>query len=187
MPAKRGSLATRKVIAIFIYDTSERMDLSIDSLKALYGLTDAEARVCDLLYQSRNLPEAAAILGAIHKLLVPGGQLLVEMLDPAKVDKTDTNWWFTDDSGIWGESAFLHLGERFWDDAEKLSTERFHTIDLTTGQLSEMQLNDQTYRPADLAGTLRKSGFGEPALIPAWDGLDLYDAAEWLVYIARGT
>ena len=62
MPAKRGSLASRKVIAIFIYDTSERMDLSIDNLKALYGLTDAEARVCDLLYQSRNLPEAAALL-----------------------------------------------------------------------------------------------------------------------------
>jgi DNA-binding CsgD family transcriptional regulator len=62
IPAKRGSLATRKVIALFIYDTSERMDLSIDSLKALYGLTDAEARVCDLLYQSRNLPEAAQIL-----------------------------------------------------------------------------------------------------------------------------
>jgi DNA-binding CsgD family transcriptional regulator len=62
MPAKRGSLATRKVIALFIYDTSERMDLSIDNLKALYGLTDAEARVCDLLYQSRNLPEAAAVL-----------------------------------------------------------------------------------------------------------------------------
>jgi len=62
MPPRRGSLATRKVIALFIYDTSKRMELSIDSLKALYGLTDAEARVCDLLYKSRNLPEAAELL-----------------------------------------------------------------------------------------------------------------------------
>ncbi|MDG1958174.1 MAG: class I SAM-dependent methyltransferase [Candidatus Binatia bacterium] len=153
-------------------------------------LAEAKFDAAILLYGQLGVfprSEAAAILGAVHKLLVPGGQLLLEMLDPAKVDKTDTNWWFTDDSGIWGESAFLHLGERFWDDAQQLSTERFHTIDLATGQLSEMQLNDQTYQPADLAGTLRESGFDEPALLPAWNGLELYDAAEWLVYIAPRT
>lgn len=63
MPAERGSLATRRVIAVFIYDTGKRMVLSVAGLKSLYNLTDAEARVCDLLYQSRNLPEAAKILG----------------------------------------------------------------------------------------------------------------------------
>jgi len=63
MRGERGSLATRRVIAVFIYDTGKRMELSIDGLKSLYDLTDAEARVCDLLYQSRNLPEAAKILG----------------------------------------------------------------------------------------------------------------------------
>jgi DNA-binding CsgD family transcriptional regulator len=63
MPGERGSLATRRVIAVFIYDTGKRMALSIEGLRSLYDLTEAEARVCDLLYQSRNLPEAAKILG----------------------------------------------------------------------------------------------------------------------------
>ena len=63
LPVRRSSLATRKVVALFVYDTGERMRLSIDGLKSLYELTEAEARVCDLLYQSRNLPEAAKILG----------------------------------------------------------------------------------------------------------------------------
>jgi len=63
MPGERGSLATRRVIAVFIYDTGKRMELSIEGLRSLYDLTEAEARVCDLLYQSRNLPEAAKMLG----------------------------------------------------------------------------------------------------------------------------
>ncbi len=40
------------IVALFLYVT-----FSED------GLTDAEARVCDLLYKSRNLPEAAQTLG----------------------------------------------------------------------------------------------------------------------------
>lgn len=60
---RRGSLATRNVVGLYVYDTGDKMALSVNSLKSLYHLTDAEARVCDLLYQSRNLPEAANILG----------------------------------------------------------------------------------------------------------------------------
>jgi len=63
LPVRRGSLATRNVVALFVFDTSARMGLGVGGLKSLYELTDAEARVCELLYKSRNLPEAAKILG----------------------------------------------------------------------------------------------------------------------------
>jgi DNA-binding CsgD family transcriptional regulator len=63
MPARRGSLATHNAIAVFVYDTGERMELSIDGLRSLYDLTESEARVCDLLYKSKNLPEVAKLLG----------------------------------------------------------------------------------------------------------------------------
>lgn len=63
LPVRRGSLATRNVVALFVFDTGVRMELSVGGLKSLYELTDAEARVCELLYKSRNLPEAAKILG----------------------------------------------------------------------------------------------------------------------------
>jgi hypothetical protein len=29
------------------------------------------------------------------------------------------------------------------------------------------------------------AGFGRIAAYPAWDGLDLYDAPEWLLYLAE--
>lgn len=63
LPARRGSLATRNVVAAYVYDTGSRAELNVSALKSLYQLTDAEARVCELLYQSRNLTEAARALG----------------------------------------------------------------------------------------------------------------------------
>lgn len=63
LPQRRGSLTNRNVISLFVYDTGERIQLSVAVLKSLYDLTDAEARVCELLYKSRNLPEAAKTLG----------------------------------------------------------------------------------------------------------------------------
>ncbi len=63
LPARRGSLANRNLVALFVLDTGDRVRLSIDGLRSLYSLTDAEARVCDLLYQSKNLTEAAKVLG----------------------------------------------------------------------------------------------------------------------------
>ncbi|MFQ5634726.1 MAG: helix-turn-helix transcriptional regulator [Gammaproteobacteria bacterium] len=63
MSKHRGSLSARCVIAVFAHDTDERADLSTDGLKSLYELTDAEARVCGLMYQTGNLPEAARLLG----------------------------------------------------------------------------------------------------------------------------
>lgn len=63
MPGRRGSLAARNAVAVFVYDTGERMELSIGGLRSLYHLTESEARVCDLLYQSKNLPEVAKLLG----------------------------------------------------------------------------------------------------------------------------
>ena len=164
-----------------------RCDFQQQDIRQL-DLPESQFDAAILLYGQLGVfprPEAAAILAELCKILVPGGWLVLEMLDPAKVDRTDTNWWFTDDSGIWGDSPFLHLGERFWNEAEQLSTERFHTLDLTSGALREMQLNDQVYHPTALADLLRDAGFNAPDLAPGWNGLELYDASEWIVYLAQ--
>ncbi|MCB0154718.1 MAG: methyltransferase domain-containing protein [Anaerolineae bacterium] len=129
--------------------------------------------------------EAAALLTRLAESLKPGGRLVLELLDPARVDKSESTWWFTDDSGLWGEAPFLHLGERFWDAASQTSIERFHLVHLETGALTEITLCDQTYRPEVMTDLLRRSGFRTVELFPAWAGLELYDAAEWLVYLAE--
>ena len=129
--------------------------------------------------------EAAALLGKAARALRPGGRLVVELLDPARIDRKAGTWWFADDKGLWGERPFLHLGERRWDAAERASVERFTTLDLTTAALSEIVLCDQSYEMAEMTALLRTAGFGEVAVYPAWDGLAVYDANEWLVYVAE--
>jgi SAM-dependent methyltransferase len=129
--------------------------------------------------------EAAALLTKAASALRPGGRLCVELLDPARVDKKDSSWWFTDDKGLWGERPFLHLGERRWNAAERTSVERFLILHLESGALDEIVLCDQTYEVEEMVEMMRAAGFAHVASYPAWAGLPLYDAAEWIAYRAE--
>lgn len=129
--------------------------------------------------------EAQLLLDKVASALKPGGRLAVELLNQDNVDKTDSSWWFTDDTGLWGDSPFLHLGERIWDDELQASLERYHILYLETGQLKQYTLFDQTYSVAQLTGLLREAGFGAVEHYLNWAGLPLYDANEWVVYLAR--
>ena len=129
--------------------------------------------------------EAQSVLAQIAAALKPGARLAVELLNPDRVDKTDSTWWFTDDSGLWGDAPFLHLGERFWLADENLSVERYQIVHLETGEMDEIQLCDRVYSPAEMTAVMRAAGFSTVDIIPAWGGLPLYDADEWLVYLAE--
>ncbi len=129
--------------------------------------------------------EAQALLADIAHRLRPGGRLCVELLNQDRVDKRDNTWWFTDKTGLWGDRPFLHLGERFWDEEAQMSLERFYVIHLEDGDLTEILLCDQTYSVTDMTAMLTGAGFQAVELYPAWDGLPLYDAGEWVVYVAE--
>ena len=129
--------------------------------------------------------QAAALLAKAARALRPGGRLVVELLNPERIDKKDSTWWFADDKGLWGERPFLHLGERRWEAAERASVERFTTLDLASGALSEIVLCDQSYEVAEMTALLRGAGFAAVEVYPAWEGLGLYDASEWVVYVAE--
>ena len=118
------------------------------------------------------------------RALRPGGRLVVELLNPERIDKKDSTWWFADDKGLWGERPFLHLGERRWEAAERASVERFTTLDLASGALSEIVLCDQSYEVAEMTALLRGAGFAAVEVYPAWEGLGLYDAC-CLLYTSR--
>ncbi|MCA9867049.1 MAG: methyltransferase domain-containing protein [Anaerolineae bacterium] len=129
--------------------------------------------------------EAATLLRKVASSLRPGGRLAVELLDPARVDKKDSSWWFTDDAGLWGERPFLHLGERRWDAAERASVERYTILHLETGLVDEIVLCDQAYEVEEMTAMMRAAGFSNVTSYPTWDGLPLYDAAEWVSYVAE--
>lgn len=129
--------------------------------------------------------EAAALLQNVARALKPGGKLCVELLNQGRVDKSNSTWWYTDDDGLWGAAPYLHLGERFWDADTQTSTERFQILHLETGRLDEIILCDKTYAAAEAATLMTDNGFTAVTTYPAWDGLPLYDAEEWMVYVAE--
>ena len=132
-----------------------------------------------------TIADAQRLLAKAVAALRPGGRLAVELLDPQRIDKEHSTWWYTGDSGLWGDAPYLHLGERFWDEASAIASERFYVVHLESGRLDEVLLCDQAYEPAVLAEMMRQAGFGVVDIYPAWDNLPLYDAREWIAYIAE--
>ena len=132
-----------------------------------------------------TMDETSALLTTIASYLRPGGRLVVELLAPDRLDKKNSSWWFTDDKGLWGDEPFLHLGERFWLEEEQIVVERFYTLDLESGTMDEVILCDQSYSASEMVRLMESAGFSTVDVLPAWDGLTLYDAPEWIIYVAH--
>src|SRR5690606_15213607 len=105
--------------------------------------------------------EATALLRKAAGALRPGGRLVVEVLDPARVGEKDSSWLYTDDTGLWGERPFLHLGERRWNAVERASVERYYILHLESGTMDEIVLCDQVYETEEMTEMMRAAGFGE--------------------------
>jgi SAM-dependent methyltransferase len=132
-----------------------------------------------------KVEETADLLRTIAGYLRPGGRLVVELLAEERIDRQESNWWFTDDKGLWGDQPFFHLGERFWIAEQEIVVERFYTLNLEDGTMDEVVLCDQSYSVERLVGLMKNAGFSRVEVYPAWDGLDIYDAQEWVVYVAH--
>ena len=129
--------------------------------------------------------ESADVLRRIRAALRPGARLLLEILDDEKFDKRDNTWWYTDRGGLWGDFPYLHLGERTWDPEQRAAVERFHILNLETGEMQVYGLADQAYTSEMVSAMLHEAGFGQVDVHPAWDHLALRDASEWVVYVAE--
>ncbi len=115
--------------------------------------------------------------------MLPGGALVLELLDPDRIDRDEHRWWFANDRGVWGDRPYLHLGERTWNEAGRFSVERYWVIELETGVCSEYELCDQSYDADEINLQLRESGCSEVRCYRASGEVQLNDGDEWLVHI----
>jgi SAM-dependent methyltransferase len=127
--------------------------------------------------------DAAALLEKIAAALRPGGRLCVELLNFERYDKKNSTWWYTDEDTLWSDQPFLHLGERFWLEEQQMSIERFEILELKSGSLSTVTLCDQAYPIESMVSMMKNAGFSQVDVYPAWDGVPLYDAQEWIAYV----
>jgi SAM-dependent methyltransferase len=167
-----------------VVDRCTFIELDVRDVSVERGAYDAALFLYGQLAVFRR-EEATALLDKIAAGLRPGGRVCVELLDQDKVDRRHSTWWYTDNTGLWGDAPFLNLGERFWDEDAAMSLERFYTIHLDSGMMDTVLLCDQTYAKAEMVALLRTTGFDLVTVYPGWDGLPLHDASEWNVYVAQ--
>jgi SAM-dependent methyltransferase len=127
--------------------------------------------------------ESLDVLGRVCRALRPGGHVLLEVLNDDRFDKKNSNWWYTDQGGLWGDFPYLHLGERTWDEDQRAAVERFYILNLLTGETQSYGLSDQAYTVAQMTDIIHAAGFNAVEVRPAWDGLAMKDAGEWMVYV----
>jgi ubiquinone/menaquinone biosynthesis C-methylase UbiE len=82
-----------------------------------------------------------------------------------------------------GGKLCLELLNQDWVD-KRLSIERYNIVHLDTGELAQIYLHDQTYAIGTMTDMLKQAGFEAIDTYPSWDELPLYDADEWMVYVA---
>ena len=152
---------------------AEQTGQSYDAALFIYGQLSVFTRA-----------ETATLLRQADAALRPGGRMVIELLDFERIDKSDSNFWFTDDRGLWGDRPFMVLGERYWDNNERTAIDRFHVIDLETGAMQVIGLPDCGYETEEFLSLLHACGFTSAEAHRAWDNIGLYDAEEWITYVA---
>ena len=105
-------------------------------------------------------------------------------MDDGRFDKRDSNWWYTDRGGLWGDFPYLHLGERRWDWAAGRSRAVLHHQPRHR-RAQAYGLSDQAYPVEAMTAMLAEAGFARVTVHPAWDQLALKDSPEWVVYVAE--
>lgn len=129
--------------------------------------------------------EAAALLQLAADSLRPGGRLCIELLDQEKVDKSHSTWWFTGDSGLWGDAPFSQLRLVFLGCDQLCHGSGLYAAPCKCLCLDQVLLCDQTYAVPELTAILQSVGFDATQVYAGWNGLPLYDAVEWNVYVGQ--
>lgn len=131
--------------------------------------------------------DARLILEKACQALKPGGLLLLEASSLDAVDQIGNQpaMWYSAESGIFSDKPHLCLMETFWDDDQKVATERFFIIDTATGTVTRHAASTQAYEEEDLETLLQVSGYGEINFYDSLTGKEEAEINDFLVLTAQ--
>jgi SAM-dependent methyltransferase len=120
-----------------------------------------------LLYGEFNVfrrEDALRVLMAARRLLLPGGQLLLEphTFDLVRRVAEEPATWYSSHSGLFSERPHLLLKENRWDADAAVAIERYYVVDAGTGDVTRHASSMQAYTPEGYSALLAEAGFGAP-------------------------
>ena len=116
--------------------------------------------------------EAKGLLRKMHHALLPGGILLLEPQDFETVKREGKRppAWYGTQSGLFSDKPPLCLQERFWVDDSQVTINRFHIVDMESGELTSQSATTQAYTDEELQSMLDECGFERVRLLPSLGG-----------------
>lgn len=113
--------------------------------------------------------DAALILDKIHRVLKPGGCLLLEPQNLAAIQraKSEPPIWRSYRKGLFSDRPHLFLHEDFYDGRTKTVTTRYWIVDAETAEVTRYAQTAQGYTDEDLEELLSQHGFKEIIFYPA--------------------
>jgi len=128
-------------------------------------------------------PEGAeTILRKACGALADGGMLLLEVSRFEALEKWGKSGpsWYTSPTGLFSERPHLYLEEAFWDEEQRVVTNRFFVVDAETGEVTPHAMGTQAYTDEGYRGLLERCGFEDVTFFPSLPG-----GAELFPIVAR--
>jgi len=128
--------------------------------------------------------DAEIILGKMHVALKPGGRVLIEAhtYDAIKRIGQAENSWYRSESGLFSDRPHLCLIANIWYEDEELERTSFTVLDAETTD-AEVYINTlQAYSFDSYRAMLKRAGFSQVDIIPAWGKPD-FDENDNLVML----
>ena len=132
-------------------------------------------------------PDARRILKKAYKSLLRGGKLLLEISTYDGVEQLGNQpaTWYSSPNGLFSDKPHLCLMESFWDNAQRVATERYMIVDAETGGVIRYASSTQAYDERAIKSLLRGVGFKRINFYPSLTGKDESGADEFQVIVAE--
>ncbi len=140
-----------------------------------------------LIYGEFNvfrLTEVRQILTRAHRVLAPGGKLLLEphpFETIREIGSQPTSWHATE-TGLFSAAPHLCLQENFWIAEDNVAIQRLYIVDATTGEVTRHSASMQAYTEAEYRARLNEGGFDDVTRYPSW-GAEAETANEDLMFL----